>query len=44
VGIRHGGELRYLCPGPHLLFNMALRDGGPRAIDLAVGPRAGRGV
>jgi hypothetical protein len=42
VGIKHGGELRIPCPGPHLLFNMALCDGGPRAIDLAVRPRSGR--
>jgi hypothetical protein len=41
VGIRHGGELRTVCPGPHLLFNVALRDGGPHAIDFAVRPDRG---
>jgi hypothetical protein len=42
-GEKHGGEPRTVCPGPHLLFNVALRDGGPRAIDLAVRPPPGRG-
>jgi hypothetical protein len=42
VGYRHGGEPRLACPGPHLLFILALRDGGPHAIDLAVRPRSGR--
>jgi hypothetical protein len=42
VGYRHGGEPRVACPGPHLLFILALRDGGPHAIDLAVRPRSGR--
>jgi hypothetical protein len=42
VGYRHGGEPRLACLGPYLLFILALRDGGPHAIDLAVRPRSGR--